>query len=513
MSTVSLVIGTVSYFGFQKFTSLSKDINHDVIPRSLLLSEMDVNYQKTRIAVRTLGLASLSVKDRDEAIESSIKAVEAYEKASKSLSNKIRNPKEDILFQNVKREWTDFKEVGVRALELAKIYDEPSKASLLDIFLVHCPIAAGNYQKALDKYNEYIRYEVTHSSDSATKTSNFLNILLIGISVTGIALGLITGFVFASKISASIKETLKSLTDSSSFLTLSADSIAETSQSLSSSSEQQDSSLQESSTSLEEISSMVRMTADNALKSDKLARESLTKASIGKKVVTKMINSMSGINTSIDTIVEELDGNNTEMKRITDLINKIEEKTQIINDIVFQTKLLSFNASVEAARAGEAGKGFAVVAEEVGKLAQLSGSASIDIAEMVSSSVEQVSKIVESSQQRVSLLVTDVRKNVDSGSNIANECGDILEHIVTSVEDVTTSISEISTASKEQSKGIEELQVSILQVDSSSKANTGIAKDTSGIAVKLQDQVLLMNGSISQIQNVILGEFDKKKAA
>ncbi|PIK14096.1 methyl-accepting chemotaxis protein [Halobacteriovorax sp. JY17] len=513
MSSVSLTIGIVSYLGFQKFTDLSKNINHDVIPRSLLLSEMDVNYQKTRIAVRTLGLANLSDEDRLEAIQASINAVAAYEKASDNLNAKISNPKEEILYKNVLKEWADFKSVGVRALDLAKVYDEPAKIKLLEIFLKHCPEAASQYQTVLDEYNKYIRLEVTHSSDSATKTSHFLNIILIGISITGIFLGLITGFIFASKISTSIRKTLENLTQSSSFLTLSANTIAETSQSLSSSSEQQDTSLQESSSSLEEISSMVRMTADNAIKSDDLAKSSLTKASSGKKAVTKMIQSMSDININIDTIVEELDGNNLEMKKITDLINKIEEKTQIINDIVFQTKLLSFNASVEAARAGEAGKGFAVVAEEVGKLAELSGKASIDIAEMVSSSVDQVNRIVNDSQKRVSLLVTDVRTSVTNGSSIANECGEILENIVTSVEHVTTSISEISTASREQSKGIEELQESILQVDSSSKSNTGIARDTSEVANKLKDQVTHVNSSISEIQNVILGDFERKKAS
>ena len=60
-------------------------------------------------------------------------------------------------------------------------------------------------------------------------------------------------------------------------------------------------------------------------------------------------------------------------------MEQIKDKVNIINDIVFQTKLLSFNASVEAARAGENGKGFAVVAEEVGNLASVSGKAANEI--------------------------------------------------------------------------------------------------------------------------------------
>ena len=52
------------------------------------------------------------------------------------------------------------------------------------------------------------------------------------------------------------------------------------------------------------------------------------------------------------------------LPKVLEIIKTIEDKTKVINDIVFQTKLLSFNASVEAARAGEAGKGFAVVASK-----------------------------------------------------------------------------------------------------------------------------------------------------
>jgi methyl-accepting chemotaxis protein len=77
--------------------------------------------------------------------------------------------------------------------------------------------------------------------------------------------------------------------------------------------------------------------------------------------------------------MNQINYSNEQMSEIVKVIQEIETKTKVINDIVFQTKLLSFNASVEAARAGEQGKGFAVVAEEVGNLAQMSGNAAKEI--------------------------------------------------------------------------------------------------------------------------------------
>ncbi|NCQ16281.1 chemotaxis protein, partial [Candidatus Falkowbacteria bacterium] len=75
---------------------------------------------------------------------------------------------------------------------------------------------------------------------------------------------------------------------------------------------------------------------------------------------------------SMDRISES----NQDIASLVFAIEEIAEKTKIIDDIVFQTKILSFNASVEAERAGEFGRGFSVVAQEVSNLAKMSGRAS-----------------------------------------------------------------------------------------------------------------------------------------
>ncbi len=56
----------------------------------------------------------------------------------------------------------------------------------------------------------------------------------------------------------------------------------------------------------------------------------------------------------------------------TKLLSKFAPIIESIENLSFQTEILSLNAAIEAVKAGEAGKGFGVVAKEVSKLAQKS---------------------------------------------------------------------------------------------------------------------------------------------
>ncbi len=132
---------------------------------------------------------------------------------------------------------------------------------------------------------------------------------------------------------------------------------------------------------------------------------SSSQSSSDENSIESLVGSIQDLNKGNETIIGEVKRSTDQMKEIVTVISEIGAKTKVINDIVFQTKLLSFNASVEAARAGEQGKGFAVVAEEVGNLAHMSGQAAREITTMLDESIRKVNSISSETQKSLSGLV------------------------------------------------------------------------------------------------------------
>jgi methyl-accepting chemotaxis protein len=157
---------------------------------------------------------------------------------------------------------------------------------------------------------------------------------------------------------------------------------------------------------------------------------------------------------------------NSSMDEIDESTNNIVEAISIINQIAFQTNILSLNAAVEAATAGEAGKGFAVVAGEVRNLASRSADAAKTIEELVKSAQNKTSegKVITS-------------KMIEGFNSLSN-----------TISDTHKEITEVTKNSAEQISAIEELNEAMGNISKIAQNTKEIAQDTNEIASSTQQQ-------------------------
>jgi len=167
-------------------------------------------------------------------------------------------------------------------------------------------------------------------------------------------------------------------------------------------------------------------------------------------------------------------------KKIRDLgehSQQIGEIVQVIDDIAEQTNLLALNAAIEAARAGEHGKGFAVVADEVRKLAERSGKATKEIAELIGNIQKVTGEAVAEMEAGTS--------EVEQGAGLAVDAGNALKEILQNVEDTYRQIQNISAASEQISASSHEVVSTVNNVSSVTEQNTAATEEMSASADRL----------------------------
>lgn len=326
------------------------------------------------------------------------------------------------------------------------------------------------------------------------------------ISFFVIVSGLIMAFFILRFLGKAIDQVIANLTDNSSQVTSAAQQIASSSEELSQAATEQAASLEQTAASIEEMNSMVQKNAENAKRTSELAISSNQSAERGKTVVQDMIKAIDDISVSNNTIMQQVDHSNQKISDIVKVIAEIGEKTKVINDIVFQTKLLSFNASVEAARAGEHGQGFAVVAEEVGNLAEMSGNAAKEISSMLDESIKKVEGIVHETKTNVGSIVQDGKLKVEVGSKVARQCGSVLDEIVGNVISVTEMANEISTACQEQAQGVQEITKAMSQLDQVTQTNAATSEEAASAAEELSAQSDSLRSVVEVLVKTIRGD-------
>lgn len=281
--------------------------------------------------------------------------------------------------------------------------------------------------------------------------------------------------------------------------------LNQASQDLSSSLTEQSYALQTTSSAADQISAMVKRSAELAEQAEKTMQSSKDEAEIGDTMINKMKEAINDIYKNNELISNEMNINSDKIFSIVKVIEEVGSKLHIINEIVFQTKILSFNASVEAARAGDHGRGFAVVAEEVGNLAQTSGNAAKEINLLLENSLKTVQSIARESKEKISVIIKSADMSVKEGATIANKCIDILKNIVNSSSSANEMMKNISQASQESATGVQEIAKSLHQVDQATKTIENAANSCSKSSKSLLDEVSSINNAAAGLNSIVTG--------
>lgn len=319
--------------------------------------------------------------------------------------------------------------------------------------------------------------------------------------------------IISRRAGNSLEQVIVRLKEGAAKVASNANEVTNSAHSLSESSTEQASALQETAASIEEINAMIKKSNENSARSQEVAGQSSEIAKRGQQSVEEMSRAINEINISNEAILKQISESNSQISDIARVIAEIGNKTKVINDIVFQTKLLSFNASVEAARAGEHGKGFAVVAEEVGNLAQMSGNAAKEISEMLAESIKNVESTVNDTKTKVEKLILEGRQKVQSGIVIAEQCGLVLKDVVANVDELNSMVAEISVASHEQSQGVNEITKAMNELDKTTHANATTSQQVSGYAQSLSQESVQMNDVVGDLLKVVVGHQKNSSAS
>jgi len=357
-----------------------------------------------------------NTKEKDQEIANLKKKIEQYESAKLN---------EDVLFEELNDVLLKF-ERGLFDIVVKQTSDNPQlnriKETLNNALVANAKFSERVIQTLVEYGNANFEHEVKVDGISG-KTGS----ILLGVRALG----------------SSVSELLALMDLTSNELNNEMIELSSASNMLATASNQQAASLEETAAALEEVTSTIVNTNENTALMAKLSHEVSSSASNGEKLAKETFNSMDSINHEVSAI---------------------DSAIVVIDQIAFQTNILSLNAAVEAATAGEAGKGFAVVAQEVRSLATRSAEAA-----------KEIKNIVQSAKEKA-----------NSGKQIAQNMIDGYMTLNQNIESQIKLISLVSGASLEQKQAIEQINDAVNELDKTTQQNASAASQISSQSQNIQ---------------------------
>jgi methyl-accepting chemotaxis protein len=236
--------------------------------------------------------------------------------------------------------------------------------------------------------------------------------------------------------------------------------VCSTSQSLAQCSSEQAAALEETSASMEQMSSVTHRNRDNS------------------KSMVSMMEESETVVESAERTVREL---SISMQDITKSGEKITKVVKIIDNIAFQTKILSLNAAVEAARAGAAGAGFAIVAEQVGRLAEECAEAAHSTAQMIDDTVSRVRE----------------------GGAKLGRTAEAIQSVVQFSGRIKSLVDAVNMGSEEQARGIDQVSNAVIQMRQMTQQTAGNAQETASAGQELDSYAEALNRIVRELDRLV----------
>lgn len=225
----------------------------------------------------------------------------------------------------------------------------------------------------------------------------------------------------------------------------------------------------------------------------------------GGQAVEKTVNGMLKVKEAVFETAQRI-------QELGEQSQKIGEIIQVIDDIAEQTNLLALNAAIEAARAGEHGKGFAVVADEVRKLAERSGKATKEIANLITEIQRGTKVAVESMQvgtreveegvglaQEAGQSLNEIVNGVKGAGEYVHKIMGLINEILSSSQEVSTAVNNVAAVTEENTAATQEISASTEQVNSSMQNIASISEESSASAEEVSASTEELTASVEEI--------------
>jgi methyl-accepting chemotaxis protein len=288
------------------------------------------------------------------------------------------------------------------------------------------------------------------------------NSLTIGLSVAGLLLSMLLGWLVSRSTVQDLQRLAASLTEGAAQVSATSGAVSSASQTLASGASREAASLEESSATFTTLSGLV----DRATSA---AAEARTQAAAAAQAV--------------GTSTEAMGALQTQMAEVSSAGKEIGKVVKTIDELAFQTNLLALNAAVEAARAGEAGAGFAVVAEEVRNLAMRSAEAA-----------RGTSALIEGAIQRIA-----------DGTALAQRTAAGYQAVVGAVTRVAELVGQLAAGVDEERRSMSEVSSTTRTLEGLTQGNAAGAEELASAAEELDAQAMELHAIVAALEALLSG--------